>query len=284
MELLVTTLRPQADFVQQGVILPGLLHDLLIYAADDAHRRDSLIGLITVYQSAGNMAAWLGARHLGLVAAERIQAAAEALDDPEWLGLAAWARARFMSSLSRPRQYQLAVAAADASGARLESRGMGHLTASLAAAGQGDAATAETHLSEAEGMAERLGMSVSPWGSAMLNFGRANVAIWRISIGVELGHVGRAAAAAKGVDWQVLPTSRQGAYRMDLGRALIQDKRTRHQGVQAILKAEKLTPQQVRSNPFVRDAVAGMLVSARRNAGGRDVRRLAYQIGVAPTR
>jgi transcriptional regulator with XRE-family HTH domain len=283
LETLIRDLRPRADFDRQGAVLPGLVHDLLIYAADDSHRADALIGLITVYHSAGNMSSWLGARHLGLVAAERIQAAAEALDDPEWSGVARWARAQFMSSMSRPRQYQLATAAADSPGARLESRGMAHLTAALATAAQGDSETAETHLAEADLMAEHLDVPQSTWGNYILNFGTANAGVWRMAIGIELDYGGRVAETAEKFDWRTLPTSRQGAYWMDLGRALIQEKRTRNEGLRALLKAEELTPQQVRSNVFVREAVAGLLTWARREAGGRDLRGLAWRMGIAPT-
>jgi transcriptional regulator with XRE-family HTH domain len=282
LENLIHNLRPRADFEKQGAILPRLLHDLLIYAADDEHRADALIGLITVYHTAGNMGSWLGVRQFGLVAAERIQAAAEELGDPEWLGLATWARAQFMSSMSRPRQYRLAVTASEAPGARLESRGMAHLTAALAAAAQGDGATAESHLAEAAQMADRLDAVQSDWGNFCLNFGVANVGVWRMTIGVELGYGGRVAEIAEDVDWRAIPTSRQGAYWMDLGRALLQEKNTRDEGLHALLRAEELTPQQVRSNPFVRDAVTDLVVSARRVAGGPDLRGLARRIGVAP--
>ncbi|MGB3439543.1 MAG: helix-turn-helix transcriptional regulator [Actinophytocola sp.] len=283
LDTLTRDLRPRADFDQQGAILPGLLHDLLTYAADDDHRADALVGLIAVYHASGNMASWLGARHLGLVAAERIQAAAETLGDAEWLGVATWARAQFMSSMSRPRQYKLALAAADAPGARLESRGMGHLTAALATAAQGDQETAETHLAEADRMADHLDAPQSTWGHYTLNFGKPNTGVWRISIGVELGYGGRVAEIAKTFDWRDLPVSRRGAYWMDLGRALVQEKRTRDEGLRALLKAEELTPHQVRSNVFVREAVAGLLAWARRDAGGRDLRGLAYRMGVAPS-
>lgn len=283
LETLVRDLRPRADFDRQGAILPGLLHDLLIHTADDEHRADALVGLISTYHAAGNMSAWLGARHLGLVAAERIQAAADTLGDPEWLGVAAWTRGQFMSSMSRPRQYALAVAAAEAPGARLESRGMGHLTAALATAAQGDQQTAETHLAEADRMADHLDVPQSTWGNYTLNFGKANAGVWRMTIGVELGHGGRVAETAEAFDWRDLPLSRRGVYWTDLGRALVQETRTREKGLRALLRAEELTPHQVRSNVFVREAVSGMLAWARRDAGGRDLRGLAHRMGIAPT-
>jgi transcriptional regulator with XRE-family HTH domain len=276
-------LRPQSDYAGQGAILPSLLHDLLIHVADSGHRAAALRGLIASYHAAGNLAARLGARHLGYVAAERVQAAAEALDEPEWLGLSAWTRAQFVSALSRRRQYALAVAGTEVPSAGLESRGMSHLTAALAAAALGDGDTATAHLDEAEDMARSLGLANSTWGGGTMNFGKTNVGIWRISIGVELGQGARVAEAARKVDWQAIPTSRQGAFWIDLGRGMIQEKKSRHEGLKAILKAEELTPQQVRNNAFVRGAVSSLLTTAHRNAGGRELRGLAWRMGVAPT-
>ena len=44
--------------------------------------------------------------------------------------------------------------------------------------------------------------------------------------------------------------------------------------------AERLSPAQVRNNPLVREMVAHMLNSARREAGGRDLRGLAWRMGL----
>jgi hypothetical protein len=44
-----------------------------------------------------------------------------------------------------------------------------------------------------------------------------------------------------------------------------------------------LAPQQVRNNVFAREAVTGLLASSRREAGGRELRGLAWRMGVAPT-
>lgn len=281
--LLTEKLRPESDYEAQGDILPDLIHDLLVHTSGNAHREAAHVGLIAAYHAAGNLASRLGAKQLGYVAAERVHAAAEALQAPDWLGLAAWTRAQFMSSISRKRQYSLAVAAAEMTSARLESRGMGHLTAALAAASQGDTSTAATHLNEADRMANSLGLANSTWGAATMNFGQANVGIWQVSIGVESGHGGRVAETAKRVPWQAAPVSRQGAYWMDLGRGLLQDKHTREQGLRAILKAEKLTPQQVRTNAFVREATVDLFMAAQRNAGNRELRGLLTRLGAAPT-
>jgi transcriptional regulator with XRE-family HTH domain len=281
---LVDKLRPSSDYAAMGQLVPDLITDLLIYGGDrqyGRYREDAFKGLIGTYHATGRVTAALGSAHLSYLMSDRVMQAAELLGDPEWLGIATWTRAHYISSRSRTRQYQIAVEAAELSGSRLESRGMGHLTAALAAAAQGDADGARTHLGEADDMATKVG-ELSTWGEGTMNFGRSNVGIWRVSLGVELGHGPGVAEVAQEVAWQAAPRSRQGAYWMDLGRGLIQSNKTREQGLRALLKAEELTPQQVRNNAFVRDAVTSMLTVARRDAGGRNLRGLAWRMGVGP--
>jgi hypothetical protein len=276
-------LRERAVYDEEVRLLPGLLHDLLAHAGAGAHRRDALVGLICAYDAAGGVASVFGVRHVSLMCADRIQIAAEQLGDPEWMGAARSLRALKMSSASRSRQQRLGVVAADMPGARLESRGMGHLTAALAAAAQGDGATADEHLTEADRMAGHLDLVQSTWGLSTMHFGRANVGVWRLAIEVELGDE-RAVDRGRAVQWQALPPFRQGTYWVDLGRALIQKRRTRDEGLRALLKAEEITPQGVRENAFVRDAVTDLMASARRAAGGRELRGLALRMGIAPNR
>lgn len=275
-------LRPTSDYAGQGEVLPRLIRDLLSYAVVGDHRAEALRGLISAYHAAGNLAGRLGARHLAYVAAERVTQAAELLDEPEWMGVAAWTRAQFVSSISRSRQYKLAVAATDLPGSRLESRGMGHLTAALAAAIQGQRSTADAHLAEAALVAEALGLDNSTWGAGSMNFGRANVGIWRMSIAADSAEHGQVAMVAKQTPWQAAPISRQGSFWIDYGRCLLAARSTRDDGMAALLKAEELTPQQVHTNLFVREAVADLVRKAKREAGGRELRGLAWRMGVAP--
>lgn len=283
---LVERLRPTSDYARQGDVIPGLIHDLLVYAGDpqnEEHRDQAHRGLVATYQAAGNLLSRLGVKHLGYTAAERVQQSADRLGDPHWLGVAAWTRAHFVSDVSRPRQYTLAVQAAELETARLESRGMGHLTAALAAASQGDEDLTNTHLAEADTMAVKLGLDNSSWGLGTMNFGKANVGVWKVSIGVEQGAGSRIAEVARGVPWQAMPVSRQGAYWMDLGRGLLQDKRTHHKGLQALATARELTPQQLKNNQFARDALQSAVTVAIRDAGGPTLRELCEWLGITPT-
>lgn len=277
---LATVLRPKSDYAAQGKLLPSLIQDLLVHAHTD-HGKEALPQLMAAYYAAGNVAARLGKRSLTYLAGERVRETAELLDEPEWLGVAAWVRAQFLSARSRSRQYELALTSADYPGARLESRGMSYLTASMAAAARGDGATAKAHLDDAARMATRVN-AVRAWGLGTLNFSEPNVGIWRVAIARELKEGGKVAELARGVEWQKTPLSRQGAFLMDYGLGLCQDRKRQESGVRALLHAETLTPLQIRTNPFVREVVTGLLRGALRKAGGLELRGLAWRIGVAP--
>jgi transcriptional regulator with XRE-family HTH domain len=281
LERLTLTLRPTADYAAQGALLPSLIRDLLA-AVETEHREPALTGLISAYKAAAYLAHDLRFAGVPTLAVDRMRRAAEELGDPVWTSYAAYQRAQVLSGGNRSRQYELAVKAADlAPAARPEVRGMSNLTAAMAAASQGDADTARTHLAEAASLAELIDADVSPW--CQTNFGRTNVGIWRVSIGVELGEGARVAEIADTVRPGAVSQSRQAAFWIDYGRALLSERRTREQGLSALLRAEALAPQKVHSNVFVREAVTNLLSAAQRQAGGRDLRGLAYRTGIAPT-
>ena len=107
--------------------------------------------------------------------------------------------------------------------------------------------------------------------------------LWRVAIGVELGHGGQVAEIASTVRPDTISRSRQAAFWVDYGRGLLAERKTREHGLSALLRAEELAPQQVRNNVFVRETVADLLGSARRDAGGRELRGFAWRLGIAPT-
>jgi hypothetical protein len=65
-----------------------------------------------------------------------------------------------------------------------------------------------------------------------------------------------------------------------VGRAFCAGKKTRHKGVQVLLHAEQLAPQLIYQDVLVRETVADLLRQARRDAGGRELRGLAWRMGV----
>lgn len=280
-ERLNTVLRPNADFAAQADLLPVLIRDLLAAVEDQRHQRAALIGLLSAYKSAAYLAHDLGVGGLPTLAVERMRQVAERLDDPMWTTYAGYQRAQLLGGVNRRRQYELAVGVADAHGARTETAGLAHLTAALASAAQGNADTAQTHLDEAADLAECIEADVSPW--MQTNFGRTNVGIWQVSIGVELGYGAKIEEIASSVRPGGVSQSRQASFWMDYGRGLMTEAKTRERGLAALLKAEQLAPQKIRNNVFAREAVADQLRRAQRDAGGRELRGLAWRMGVAPT-
>jgi transcriptional regulator with XRE-family HTH domain len=277
---LTSVLRPASDYTSQAAILPGLIADLLAAAHEPEHRHAALVSLMDSYQAAANVASRLRFHGLPTVAVERLRQAAEELDSPIYTSYASWARAHALSGTNRARQYQLAVAVADNQAARAEIRGMANLTAALACAAQSQGDAAETHLIEAARFAEMIEPDVSDWGH--VQFGRTNVGIWRVAIGVELGYGGKVAEIASTVRPATITRSRQAAFWIDYGRGLLTERKNRDRGLAALLHAEDLAPQQARSNVFVRESVSGLLSAARRDAGGRELRGLAWRLGIAP--
>jgi hypothetical protein len=158
---------------------------------------------------------------------------------------------------------------------------MANLTAALACAAQRQDELTETHLTEAASIAEQIGMDVSPRVPS-LNFGRTNVGIWRVALAVELGQGARVLEIASTVRLENVSRARQAAFWIDYGRGLLTERKHHERGLGALMKAEQLAPQQVRNNVFAREVVGDLLRAARREAGGRDLRGLAYRMGIAP--
>lgn len=278
-----------ADYAGQGQLAPQLLRELhAAYVRDPQHRPQVLLGLLHCYSSACWATKRLGGRGWPALAARLAQQCAQELDVPQWRGYAAWLRGDAAGELSRAQQYarsvrvidELSPAADDP--AVLQACGMLHLSAALASAARADADTTSTHIGEAEELAGRMETSVGSFGH--LWFGVVNVGIWKISLGTELGDQAQVVDTAHTVRPELIPSpSRQAEYWADLGRVQVGQPATREQGVQSLLHAERLAPQRVRHDVFVREAVADVLRRARRDASGREMRGLAYRMGVAPT-
>ena len=177
------------DYPTQVGQLADLIRELLVAATDTRDRHRVLAPLLTCYHVAGSISARLRIPGMPMLAADRIRQVAEQLDDPVWMAVADWSRAHFLSGASRTRQRALAEQVAERADAeRAETRGMAHLTAALASAALDDGGIAEEHLAAAARHAEELEPDTSAWPAGIMQFGRANVIIWRVSIGVELGH------------------------------------------------------------------------------------------------
>jgi transcriptional regulator with XRE-family HTH domain len=277
------------DYVVQGELAAALIGELQgAYLRLPQRRREVLLGLIDAHRVAMRTAKDLGGCGLPMVAVRAVRQCAEALDDAVWLGCAAVTRGYATGELDRAGQYRRSVAAAEAltgklgSSDALQTCGMLHLMAAQAAGARGDHDTSATHLDEASALATRMDTEVGTW--ANLFFGPTAVGIFRTSLALELGEHGQALEAAKAVHPELLPKRQQAFFWIEVGRALVAGKKTRHKGVHVLLHAEHLAPQRIHTDLIVRETVAGLLRQARRDAGGRELRGLAWRMGVAPLR
>jgi transcriptional regulator with XRE-family HTH domain len=275
------------DYVVQGELAPALIGELQgAYVRLPQRRREVLLGLIDTHRVAMRTAKDLGGHGLPGQAARAVQQCAEALEDEAWLGCATFVRGAATGELDRAAQYRRSVAAAETltsqlgSSDALQTCGMLHLMAATAAGARGDHDTSATHLDEASALAARMDTEVGTW--ANLWFGPTSVGLYRTSLALNLGEYDQALQAAKAVHPELLPNRRQAEFWSKVGRAFCAGKKTRQKGVQVLLHAEHLAPQLIHNDLFVRETVAGLLRQARRDAGGRELRGLAWRMGVAP--
>lgn len=101
-----------------------------------------------------------------------------------------------------------------------------------------------------------------------------------MALALESGEPYRAASIAAGVNPERHPfRTRQAAY-WDYGRTLSQLRGRRDEAIVAFRTAERIFPTRVYRNPFAREAVAELTARARRDALGRELRGLAYRMGL----
>jgi len=266
--------------------LPPLIGELEAHAAGPGGpgRDEALRLLILALANAGIILRYVSHPDLAWVAAERSRQAARMLGDPVWDGAAAYGLAHARSSANRPRALLATPRLADGLEAHAGSvmgrdvYGMMRLTAALACAVQGDHAAAAEQAAEAARVAG--GMDDRP--DAWELFGPANVGVWRTSLAVEAGNAADALRFAGAVNPRALASgNRRGALRIEKARAYAMlGGGHEAEAVAELRAAEKLSPAQVHNAPMVRDLVGHMLNEARRNAGGRDLRGLAWRMGI----
>ena len=275
----------KADYDTMWRYLPALLGELQVRAAitSGPERSEVLRLLILAAESAAIMLRHFGRTDLGWVAADRGRHAAALLGDPVWHGAAAYSMAHARSSTNRPRALLVTPRVADELEPQIgddrmahEVYGMLRLSSALACAVQGDHASAAEHGAEAARIAEPLGDQAD----AFELFGPANVGVWRTSLAVEAGNAEAALRYAAAVEPRALASgNRRAALRIEKARALAM---LGHDGdaIGELRRAERLSPEQVHNTPLVRELVTHMLAGARREAGGRDLRGLAWRMGV----
>lgn len=151
------------------------------------------------------------------------------------------------------------------------------LRGAIAAARDADRDTTATLLDEADTMAQRLGTDANHRWTA---FGPTNVKVHRVATAVELGDAGHAIAVARTIRWDAINVvERQAALWVDLGRAFGQWRKD-DEALRALLTAERLAPEEVRTRPAVRALVEDLWFRQRRTPS-RDLLALAHRTGAA---
>jgi tetratricopeptide (TPR) repeat protein len=220
--------------------------------------------LATTYQACSAALAKLGEPEAAWIAADRAMAAAEQAGNPMLVAAGAF---RLVFVFINARHYDQAEETARTAAEALwpiadqgDPQAMslwGGLTLqrAIVAAHVNDPDTAYRQLERASQIAGRLGEGHNEYNT---EFGPANVRLYEIAVAVELGDAGRALRAAADVDITGLSAERQARMLIDVARAHAQ-RRQIHEAVAALIKAEDITPEQVRGHALVRQLVSDLL-------------------------
>jgi transcriptional regulator with XRE-family HTH domain len=277
-----------SDYAALGSLVPGLLDDLHSGLArpecwQEGDRLARNLLLVRALHDAFYLAKDLGHFDLAWSVSGHLERAATELGEPTWGAVAGFVRSHaVVGEKSRQRALQLAERAAELvspdDGDAGQVYGMCHLSAALHTAAAGKPDAVQAHLDEAADVAEYTGDGQF----AGLMFGPNNVGAWQLAVHLELGDAGRAIEHARAVDVNALPSAgRQATFYSDLGLALARLRGREQQAVEAIRRAEQLAPSRVRTRPAVRGVVTELMNRIRRDTTGRELRGLAYRMGIA---
>jgi transcriptional regulator with XRE-family HTH domain len=280
---LVDNLRQACDYAGTARLLPDLLRDL--HGETAGPERGTALRLLcdaafiasSVLRNLGHPAeAWLGA--------ERCRDAAEAVGDPVLRGYAAYAMAGAANACgSYQRGLTLAERAADdlrphagrPGGA--ETLGTLQLICAYASQGRQRLDDSRSWLAEAAALAGRTGETTTMG----MFFGPTNVDIWRMSIEVDEGDPGRAAAIARHTNPAAIAAGfRQVFYYADTARALARVGGHDREAIRLLLTAERLAPQHVHTSEDIWVTVRALLEGSHRRTGGSELRGLCERMRV----
>jgi transcriptional regulator with XRE-family HTH domain len=251
-----------------------IMAELQVIAATEGQARQQALGLLVEASwVAYAVAKAVGHVDLALVVAQRGYEAAERLEDVSLMAFITWYRTTALQRVGARRRVTTILGktidelepVADPTVERpvlAELYGMLHLTASLHAAKVGQTAQAHEHLGEAFRMAGKTGER----NTFRMHFGPVNAALWRLSVGVELGEGAQAYEAFGAVDLAegVLSPGRLGAMHADLARALAQEGGPRDwDAIRHLDQADRIAPIRMRHDPIARELVASLDNRAR---------------------
>jgi C4-dicarboxylate-specific signal transduction histidine kinase len=269
--------------------LPKLLDDTqeVVLTTSAAHQLAAHRVLVIAYRVASSMLLKFNTNDIAWLAADRAMHTALAIDDTVSLARATRSAARAMSSTGqRADAVTILIDMADRMRPELLAReqelcslyGMLFLAASIAASRQNDAVLAFAMHQEAQDAAERMGPHHNTHRTC---FGRANVAVHRVSALVRLHEGGRALEYAQSIDTTLvntLPPERRANYLLDCTQALVQ---TGHysDAVRTLGGAEHVAAEEVRCRPLAHGLLRSLLDTTK-DEPGRLVRQMMIRAGL----
>jgi transcriptional regulator with XRE-family HTH domain len=256
-------------------ILTTLIPDLeaTVRVVRGSARKAAFRILASTYHAAAAALVKLSELGAAWVAADRAISAAEQAGDQLLMGEGVF---RLTLVFQAGRQYDQAEQAAesgiDALGPLVEAgtvearslQGALRLQLAIVAARQNRADQAHEHLRQAHTIANSLGGDRNDFNT---EFGPTNVTLHEVAVAVELGDAGTALRVFAGVDATRLSPERHGRVLIDVARAHLQ-RRHPEGAIAALVEAERVTPEQVRSHWVVR----GLLQDLERAGHARDPR------------
>lgn len=267
-------------------LLRSLIPDLEVAARalPQAQRAEVFELMASAYQACSAALAKLGEPEAAWIAADRAMSAAERAGNPMLVAAGAFRLVFvFLAARHYDQAEETARTAADALQPRADDgdpqamslQGALTLQRAVIASRLNDPDTAYSCLEGAALVAGRLGEGRNDFNT---EFGPANVALYEITVAVELGDAGHALRAAATVDASGLSAERRARMLIDVARAHAQ-RRQVAEAVAALRQAEDITPEQVRGHELVSQLVSDLLTMQDPPPAG--LRELASRIGAA---
>lgn len=279
-DVLVAQNECRADVV--GAALPSLVRDLHATAGARRDERE-VLRLLALAHMQGTQAwlATIGAPiDLAWQAATLARQAAERLNEPLSLAVSAYGTSLGLLAAGAFDLAARTLAAVElplVTPEDMQVAGSLALVSSLVAAAENETANRATALDHATDLARRTGE-----GNALgFGFGPSNVGVWRMQGALEVGEHAEAAHIAETVNPAALTVrARQAVYWREYGRALARVPRRHDHAVKMFRNAELISPEHVHRHPLTRSLLAELLVRAKHDAVGRELRGMAYRAGL----
>ncbi|MTE12200.1 helix-turn-helix domain-containing protein [Nocardia aurantiaca] len=279
----------ESRLVEVGSTLLELIPDLEHAARANATRRPEVLTLLSrAYQVAATAFTRQEEVDAAWVAADRALSAAEESGDALSVVAGTYRMAQAFLRLQRLEQAEQAARVSVAAlAAQVEAEqprpevlslyGSLQLMLAVIAATDGNRTAARAGLAAARTAADQLGEGRNDFDT---EFGPTGVAVHAVAVAVELGDAGEALDTARTVDASTLSPDRQARFLVDVARAHAQ-RRQATEALEALLHAERLTPELVHTDHRARAVVRDLLQFAGRRPAD-ELRELAGRAAVTP--